>query len=67
MWVHARRLTGRWPRRVRAGPDFEKNPAILYPDPIRDPMQSPIPYWKIDHFAILANVMSMYVVMLLMS
>ena len=25
MWVHARRLTGGQPRRVRAGPDFEKN------------------------------------------
>ena len=29
VWVHARRPTVGQPRRVRAGPDFGKNPAIL--------------------------------------
>ena len=37
------------------------------PDPIPDPRVNPIPFFKIDHFALLAKEMSTHVVMLLMA
>ena len=53
---------GRAVGRVRAGRMSAK-----IPDPIPDPGVNPIPFFKIDHFALLAKEMSTHVVMLLMA
>ena len=57
-------LAGSGPGRISANiPDPVQIPSRSGPDP----MQNPIPLFKIDHFALLAKEMSTHVVMLLMA